>query len=102
MVNPIRRYVLSACATLMLFGGMASPAAAQTEQDGLVNVNVEDNEILSRNDVAIGVAAQVAANICGVKVGPVAVLATQVDRSGGSRVICGTAQEGNRVIIEQN
>ncbi len=31
-------------------------------------------DILSENEVAIGVAAQIAPNVCGVKVGPVAVL----------------------------
>lgn len=51
---------------MFLAGGMGPASAAQ--QDGLVNVAVEDNEIL--NDVNIGVAAQIVANICGVKVGP--------------------------------
>ena len=49
-------------------------------QDGLVNVAIGDVTILE--DVNVGVAAQVAANVCGVKVGPVAVLGRAVDRSG--------------------
>ena len=47
----------------------ATPAAAQPVQDGLINVAVGDVTILE--DVNIGVAAQVAAEICGVEVGPV-------------------------------
>jgi hypothetical protein len=77
----------AAAATLlsgMLSVGVAAPAMAQ--QNGLVNVEVGDVEIL--NNVAIGVAAQAAANVCGVKVGPVAILATQVDRSGDTEIVC--------------
>jgi hypothetical protein len=33
-----------------------------------------------------------AANICGVKVGPVAVLGQAVDRSGASQTVCTTDQ----------
>ena len=78
----------AAAATLisgMMSVGVAAPAMAQ--QNGLVNVEVGDVTILE--NVAVGVAANAAANICGVKVGPIAVLATQVDRSGqDSDVIC--------------
>ena len=78
---------------------LAVPAVAQVNnQDGLVNVNVGDVTILENVD--IGVAAQVAANICGVKVGPVAVLGKAVDRSGTTRTVCGTDQ--GDVTIEQN
>ena len=68
-----------------------SPASAQTTVgDGLVNVAVGDVNILRNVDV--GVAAQVAAEICGVAVGPVAVLAEQVDTSGKKATICKTDQ----------
>ncbi|MDQ3533665.1 MAG: hypothetical protein M3456_15110 [Actinomycetota bacterium] len=73
-------------------------ASAQTTQDGLVNVNVGDVTILE--DVNIGVAAQLAANICGVKVGPVAVLGRAVDRSGATRTVCETDQ--GDVTLTQN
>ncbi len=73
-------------------------AAAQTTQDGLVNVSVGDVTILE--DVNIGVAAAIAANICGVKVGPVAVLGVAVDRSGDTRTVCTTDQ--GPVTINQN
>ena len=75
----------------------ATPAAAQ-QQDGLVNVVVGDVTIAE--DVNIGVAAQIAANICGVKVGPVAVLGTAVDRSGDTETVC--TVEGRDVNLEQN
>jgi hypothetical protein len=77
--------------------GLAGPAAAQV-QDGLVNVVVGDVTILE--DVNIGVAAQVAANICDVKVGPVNVLARSVDRSGGEATVCTSAN--GPVTISQN
>ena len=86
--------------SLLFAGGMAPATAAPpiVVQDGLVNVSVGDIEIL--NDARVGVAAAVAANICGVKVGPVAVLATQVDRTGVSQTVCETDQ--GDVTIEQN
>ena len=77
--------------------GLAGPAAAQ-EQDGLVNVNVGDVTVLQ--DVDIGVAAQLAAEICGFKVGPVAVLGVAVDRSGNAETVCETDQ--GDVTITQN
>lgn len=82
--------------SLLLTGGIA-PAMAQ-EQDGLVNVAVGDITILE--DVNVGVAAQVAANICGVRVGPVAVLARQVDRTGTTATVCDNDNEP--VTITQN
>ena len=77
----------------------ALPAAAQVAvQDGLVNVAVGDVTIA--RDVNVGVAAQVAANVCGVNVGPVAVLARQVDRSGATQTVC--TSNNQPVTIRQN
>ena len=76
----------------------ATPAAAQPNQDGLINVAVGDVTILE--DVNMGVAAQVAANLCGLKVGPVAVLGSAVDRSGETETVCTTDQ--GPVTLEQN
>jgi hypothetical protein len=45
-------------------------------------------------------AANVAANVCGVKVGPVAVLGRAVDRSGTTDVVCTT--DNGPVTISQN
>jgi hypothetical protein len=69
----------------------AGPAAAQnnSQQNGLVNVSTGNISVL--DNARIGVAAQVAATICGVKVGPVAVLATTVDATGTQRTVCNTA-----------
>lgn len=95
----IRSVVASLCAAAMLALGAASPVAAQNQnQDGLVNVAIGDVSVL--NDARIGLVAQVAANVCGVKVGPVAVLGTAVDRSGESRTVCTTGQ--GPVEIQQN
>lgn len=76
-----------------MVGAMSMPAQAASPiqvQDGLVNVAVGDVNVL--NNVDIGVAAQVAAEICGVKVGPVAVLGKAVDRSGETRTVCESSQ----------
>ena len=74
----------------------ATPAAAQPNQDGLINVAVGDVTIA--RDVNIGVAAQVAAQVCGVKVGPVAVLGAAVDRSGDTRTVCESDQGPVRLV----
>ena len=94
----VKRAFTTLSASALLFVGAAGPASAAPQQDGLVNVAVGDVTILQ--DVNIGVAAQVAANVCGVKVGPVAVLATQVDRSGATRTACTTG--GHAVRLTQN
>jgi hypothetical protein len=73
-----------------LFAGAAAPANAATQtQNGLVNVAIGDIVI---QDINIGVAAQVAAQVCGLKVGPVAVLGAAVDRSGATRTVCTSTQ----------
>jgi hypothetical protein len=87
--------------SLLLTGGaLAGPASAAppTQQDGLINVAIGDVTILE--DVNVGVAAQVAANICGVSVKNVAVLATIVDRTGTTRTVC-TNDQGP-VTLQQN
>lgn len=93
-----KRFVATLFATSLVAVGVAAPTASAQDQDGLVNVAIGDVKIL--NDANIGVAAQVAANVCGVRVGPVAVLATQVDRSGESRTVCTIGDQD--VVISQN
>lgn len=88
---------VAAVSALAFTATLGAPAQAQ-DQDGLVNVVVGDVTILE--DVNIGVAAQVAANICGVKVGPVAVLGRAVDRSGQTRTVCTTDQ--GPITLRQN
>ncbi len=86
--------------TAIVVAATAPASAAQPvqEQDGLVNVAVGDITILE--DVNVGVAAQVAAQICGLKVGPVAVLGRAVDRSGETTTVCESDQ--GPVTLEQN
>ncbi len=96
MQHYARRTVVSLFAGAALALGVAAPAFAQPNQDGLVNVAVGDVTILQ--DVNVGVAAQVAAQICGVKVGPVAVLGGAVDRSGATSTVCTTDQGPIRLV----
>lgn len=96
MQNYARKTVVALFAGATLTLGVAAPAFAQATQDGLVNVAVGDVTILQ--DVNVGVAAQVAAQICGLKVGPVAVLGTAVDRSGATRTVCTTDQGPIRLV----
>lgn len=93
-----RTIAVTGLMTVALCGAAATPALAQPQvQDGLIDVAVGDVTILE--DVNIGVAAPVAANICGVKVGPVAVLGTAVDRGGPTETVCTTDQ--GPVTLEQ-
>ena len=98
MQSYARKTVVSLFAGAAMTLGTIAPAQAQVQQDGLINVNVGDVTVLE--DVNIGVAAQVAAQICGVKVGPVAVLGRAVDRSGDTRTVCQSDQ--GPVTLEQN
>lgn len=83
---------------LLLSVGFAAPANAQI-QDGLVNVAIGDVTILE--DVRVGVAANVIAQICGTKVGPVVVLGRAVDRGGNTETVECDAQT-DPVTISQN
>ena len=98
MASYVRRTAATLFAATALGVGIAAPASAQT-QNGLVNVFVGD-DVVNVEDVNIGVAAQIAAQICGVKVGPVAVLGAAVDRSGATRTVCQTDQ--GPVTLQQN
>jgi hypothetical protein len=73
-------------------------ASAHSSQDGLVNVNAGDVTVLQ--DVNVGVGAQLAATLCGIKVGPVAVLGRAVDRSGETKTVCTTSQ--GPITLSQN
>ena len=97
MIYRTRRLAALLLASAPMLIAVPIAAAQTTTQDGLVNVAVGDITI---RDVNIGVAAQIAANICGFKVGPVAVLGVAVDRSGDTRTVCTTDQ--GPVTINQN
>lgn len=88
--------VAAAMAAMILTPTMTDPASAQVVQDGLVNVNIGDVTILE--DVTVALAANVAANICGVTVNVVA-LATQVDRTGNPETICTIGGQRNRMPV---
>jgi hypothetical protein len=96
MLSRVKKTAATLCVTAIATVAVAAPAGAQQNQDGLVNVAIGDITI---EDVNVGVAAAIAANVCNVKVGPVAVLATQVDASGGQRAVCDAA---GGVTLEQN
>ncbi len=85
--------VLSAGAMLVPTGA----ASAQPQQEGLVNVYINDVLDVNNNNVGIGVGANVAAQICGVQA-QVGVLAQQVARNGAAEC---TSNQGTEVRIEQ-
>jgi hypothetical protein len=95
-----RKSIITMFAGAAMVTATAVPASAAPTQirDGLVNVAIGDITILE--DVNVGVAAQVAAQVCGVKVVPVAVLGSAVDRSGATRTVCESDQ--GPVTIRQN
>ena len=84
----IRKTGAALFATAILGAGIAGPAAAQNDsrQNGLVNVSIGNIEIL--NDANVGVAANVAATVCGVNVGPVAILAVNTAATGTQHTVC--------------
>jgi hypothetical protein len=97
LITRARKVLVTLFASAMLVGGAAAPAIAQVQQDGLVNVSIGDITI---EDVNVGIAALVAATVCEVQVGPVAVLGVAVDRSGDSTTICET--DAGDVVLSQN
>ena len=90
---------LTSAAALSITGvAMVTPAqAAVQNQDGLVNVAIGDITI---QDVNVGVAATIAAQICGVQVGPVVLLAQRVDATSTQRTVCESDQ--GPVTLTQN
>jgi hypothetical protein len=66
-------------------------------QEGLVNVNVGDVTVLE--NVAVGVAANVAANVCGVQVNVALLAAQEVVNTGDPATICMTGEQDAPVTI---
>jgi hypothetical protein len=97
MLSRVKKTAATLSVTAMASVAVAAPAGAQQNQDGLVNVAIGDITI---EDVNVGVAALVAANVCGVQVGPVVVLATRVDATGVQRTVCET--DTGDVVLTQN
>jgi hypothetical protein len=101
MKNLVKTAAVSALAggSLLFTAGLGTVNAQPLNlQDGLVNVAVGDVTILE--DVNVGVAATVAAAICGINVSDVNVLATQVDADGGQETVCNVP--GGDVLLTQN
>jgi hypothetical protein len=97
------KWIQRSMVALLLAGalslGLVGPAVAQVNVgDGLVNVQIGNVSIL--NNLNIGVAAEIVAQICDISVSNVAVLAEQVDKSGKSRTVC--TSNGQDIIITQN
>lgn len=91
MTSIAKKSIATVFAGTVLAVGVASPASAgRVDQDGLVNVAVNDVVISDVLDLNAAVAAVVQA--CGITVGPLALAvlgqAVAVDRSGNSRTIC--------------
>ena len=84
----IKKTCAALFATALIGVGIAAPASAQnnSNQRGLVNVSLGNVNIL--NNAHIGVAAQVAAAVCGINVGPVAVLAANTAATGAQNTVC--------------
>jgi hypothetical protein len=77
--------------------GIAS-AQPQTAPDGLVNVSIGEAGVLE--DVKATDAAQIAAGVCDIEVGPVNALAESTDAKGAEQSVC-TNSLGS-VLIQQN
>jgi hypothetical protein len=107
MPRGVRRFFASLCASVMLAGVAASPAAAanNNQQDGLVNVAIiGDCTVVSCNqtNVGVGVAANVAANVCGVKVNVAVLAIQQVDRGAQQTYSCSNAGQTSTVEVKNN
>jgi hypothetical protein len=101
-MSVIKKVTAGLAGSLLLLGAVAAPSQAvrDVDQDGLVNVSVGNVTILE--DVNIALAANVAAQICGVKVGPVILLAQEVDANDTTRVVCDQRGQRNDVVLTNN
>lgn len=77
---------------------VASPAMAQPQQNGLVNVYVDD--VLNNNNIGVGVAAGVAATLCDTTVNA-AVLGVVRNRDDDGGYTCTSDAGGPEVRIVQ-
>jgi hypothetical protein len=97
MLVRLKKTAATVCVTAVAAVAVAAPANAQAPSDGLINVTIGD---ITFEDVAIGLAASLAANVCGVQVGPLAVAAVQVDQRSVTRAVC--EGEAGDVVFTQN
>jgi hypothetical protein len=99
-IKTVRASVFAFLLSLGLAAATTAPAEAQF-QSGLVNVavgDIETGDILSNNNVTVGAAANIAANVCGIAVNP-AVLSLQL--VGGGVFKCENRQKSRFVQISK-
>jgi hypothetical protein len=89
------KFSKAVCAVVASMGLIGTPIAQAQNQVGLVNVSIDD--VLSHNNVNIGVAANVAATVCGIAV-QVGVIAQQLQRTGAFKC---SSQTGRTVLIQR-
>ena len=77
----VRRLLAAPLLSLVVSLGLGGPMIAQAQQGGVGLVNVFIDDVLSRNNVTVNVAANVAAAVCGVTA-QVGVIAEQIARTG--------------------
>jgi hypothetical protein len=75
----------------------AGPEVQRNQHSGLVDVYI--NNVLSNNDVTVNVAAQVAAQVCGLTA-QVGIIAEQIQRTGTYR--CTNQTTGDQVLVTRN
>jgi hypothetical protein len=86
MTKYLRRTAFASVTAAALAVTMAVPASADNNvQNGAINLAVGR---ITLRDINVGVAAQIAAAICGVDVGPIAVLGAAVDAGGPTQTVC--------------
>jgi hypothetical protein len=96
MRKNVRRSALAMVTGAALVGTLAVPASADTNvQDGLINLAVGR---ITLTDINVGVAAQVAAALCGVDVGPIAVIGFAVDAGRPAPVLCKVVNQPVRLV----
>ena len=86
-------FLASMFASALLFAGVAAPASAQQQQDGLVNIIIGPVTV---EDVNVGVAANIAAAICAQDVNILA-----VDQGEGD-VVCDIGRSTQEIVFTQN
>jgi hypothetical protein len=96
MTKTLRRSALALVTATAVTTAVAVPASADTNvQDGLVNLAVGR---ITVTDINVGVAAQVAAALCGVDVGPISIIGFAVDAGRPAPVLCRVANQPVRLV----
>ena len=105
LIRSRKSRVSAVLATAAISMGLVAAPAAQAQPvitGGIVNVTVVDvidGDVLSNNNVGVGVAAGIAANVCGVDVNA-AVLGIVRDR-GSNQTTCTSDAGDQQVTIRQ-